>query len=111
MWSTQQNRVGCEISQAAKFCSMQRESEHCRDFVVLQKFATLQNLCNAHSPSAFSSNFLLLCTCSFEFNSGSSHLNWLEDNGIIGLQNYKKYPQNMISTIVGTLVYQLGYLS
>ena len=80
-------------------------------FYSYEKFATLQNLCNAHSPSVFSSNCLLLCSCSFEFNSGSLHLNWLEDNGVIGLQNYKTYPQNMISSIVGTLVCQLGYLS
>ena len=45
--------------------------------------------CNAHSPSVFSSNYHLLCSCSFELGSGSSHLNWLEDSGTIGLQNYK----------------------
>ena len=87
-----------KTGQAEKFCSC-------------KKFATLQNLCNAHSPSVFSSNCLLLCSCSFKFNSSSSYLNWLEDNGVIGLQNYKKYPQNMISSKVGTLVCQLGYLS
>ena len=38
-------------------------------------------------------------------------MNWFEESGTIGLQNYKKYSQNMISSIVGTLVYQLGYLS
>ena len=83
-WSTQQ------IGQATKFNR-------------LRKFKTLQNLYNAHSPSEFSSNFLLLCTCSFKFGSGSLYLNWLEDNDVTGLQNCKKYPQHMISSIAGTL--------
>ena len=77
----------------------------------LRKFATLQNLCNAHSPSVFSSNWFLLCTCSFEFGSGSSYLNWLEDNGVIGLKNCKNIHKYMIISIAGTLAYQLGYLS
>ena len=42
---------------------------------------------------------------------GSSHLNWLKENGTIGLQNYTNIHKNVISSIVGTLVYQLGYLS
>ena len=46
-------------------------------------------LCNAHSPSVFSSNCHLICSCSFELGSRSSHLNWLEDSGTIGLENYK----------------------
>ena len=50
-------------------------SQHCKFF------------CNAHSPSVFRSNFRLLCSCSFELGSGSSHLNWLEDSGTICLQN------------------------
>ena len=76
--SGQHSKIGqaVKISQLAKICSC-------------EKFVTLQNLCNAHSPSVFNTNCLLLCLCSFEFGLGSSHLNWLEDNGIIGLQNYK----------------------
>ena len=41
------------------------------------------------SPSVFSSNCLLTCICSFEFGSGSLYLSGLDDNGVIGLQNYK----------------------
>ena len=85
--------------QIAKISRPAKSSQHCKIF------------CNAHPPSVFRSNCHLLCSYSFELGSGSSHLNWLEDSGTIGLQNYKKYPQNMISSIVGTLVYQLGYLS
>ena len=92
-WSTQQT------GQDAKFRRLGNST-----------VATLQNLYNAHSPSVFSSNCLLLCIRCFEFGSGSSYLNWLEDKGVIGLQNCKQYPQHMISSIAGTLVYQLGYL-
>ena len=79
--------------------------------IVCENFATSKILCNFDSPFVFSSNFYLLCPCSFELGSGFSHLNWLEESGTIGLQNYKKYSQNMISSIVETLVYQFGYLS
>ena len=68
-----------KISQAAhaKISQPAKSSHHYKIF------------CNAHSPSVFSSNFHLLCSCSFELGLGSSHLNWLEDSGTIGLQNYK----------------------
>ena len=46
-------------------------------------------LCNFQFPSVFSSNCYLLYPCSYELGSGSSHLNWLEESGTIGLQNYK----------------------
>ena len=63
------NRAGCEISQVSKFRN--QPAKFCR----LRKFTTLQNLCNAHSSSVFSSNCLLICTCNFEFDSSSSYLN------------------------------------
>ena len=37
----------------------------------------------------FLSALSMHCLCSFELGSGSSHLNWLEESGTIGLQNYK----------------------
>ena len=66
-----------KISHAAKISQPAKSSQHCKIF------------CNAHFPSVFSSNCHLLCSCSFELGSGSSHLNWFEDSGTIGLQNYK----------------------
>ena len=68
------NRASYEILQADKFRN-------------LRNFATLQNLYSAHSPSIFSSNCLLICTCIFEVSLGSSYLSRFDDNGVIGLQN------------------------
>ena len=41
------------------------------------------------SPLALSSNCLLTCSYSFEFDSDSLYLSRLDDDGAIGLQNYK----------------------
>ena len=70
-------RQTAKISHAMNISQPAKSLQHCKIFG------------NAHSPSIFSSNFHLLCSCSFELGSGSSHLNWLEDNSTIGLQNYK----------------------
>ena len=73
------NRVGCEIS---KFRNL-RNSTGCE---ILQHYKTYALLL---SPYVFSSNYLLSYTCSFEFGSGSLYLSRLDDNALIGLQNYK----------------------
>ena len=118
--SGQYNKIGdtTKISHAAKLHTkiLHAAKTACKNFTPCENFAPCENftackiLCNFHSSSVFSSNCYLLCPCSFELGSGSSHLNWLEERGTIGLQNYKKYSQNVISSIVRTLV-QLGYLS
>ena len=85
--------------------------------------AVLRNLqvANFRNPAKFSlcfpslqyfcSKFPLVRSCIFEFGSGSSCLNRIEDNEVFGLQNYKIATKNVISSKVGTLMYQLDYLS
>ena len=75
----QYSKIGqiAKILQHAKISQHAKSLQHCKIF------------CNSHSPSVFSSNCHMLCSCSFELSSGSSHLNWLEDSSTIGLQNYK----------------------
>ena len=41
------------------------------------------------SPSVLSSNFLLTCSYSFDFGLDSLYLSRLDDDGTIGLENYK----------------------
>ena len=59
----------------------------------------------------FCSKFPLVRSCIFEFGSGSSCLNLIEDNEVFGLQNYKNSYKNVISSKAETSMYQLGYLS
>ena len=66
---------------------------------VLRNFATCEILqvANFRNPAkfllpSFSFAFLIQISsdsiCIFEFGSGSSCLNWIEDNEVFGLQNY-----------------------
>ena len=66
-------KLHVKISHGAKISQPAKSSQHCKIF------------CNSHSPFVFSSNCHPLCSCHFELGSGSSHLNWLEDSGTIGL--------------------------
>ena len=90
-WSIQENRAdcenfaACEILHAAKISTM----------LTLPSYLAPISIYFVHVASSLARVF--------------SHLNWLEDSGTIGLQNYKNI--HMISSIVGTSVYQLGYLS
>ena len=59
----------CEISQVANFRNP-------------AKFLLLFSILNFCSKSP------LIRSCIFEFGTGSSCLNWIEDNEVFGLQNY-----------------------
>ena len=59
---------------------------------------------------AYGSNFLPTYVMSYEFDLGSSCLDWLDNFGLIILKKLQKQPQNAISSLVRTLMYQLGLL-
>ena len=72
--ATKSGQKGSQYSKTGQIAKVsQHAKQHCKIF------------CNSHSPSVFISNSHLLCSCSLELNSGSLHLNWLEDSGTIGL--------------------------
>ena len=87
--SIQHTEQPAKFSQVAKIRNL-------RNLASCENFVTLQNSYYSALLPHFSSNFLLICTCSFEFGSGSSYLNRHEEYGVIGMQNYKistKYDQ------------------
>ena len=54
----------------------------------LRIFATLQNFHSLLSLLHFFSKSTLIRSCNFEFGSGSSCLNLIEDNEVLDLQDY-----------------------
>ena len=93
--------AGCENSQPTKFRNLRNyagceNSQPCKIYVVFQ------------FSSACGSNFLPTSVMSYEFGLNSSCLDWLDNFGLIILQKLQKQPQNVIISIVVTLMCQLG---
>ena len=76
-----------KLYKAKQKASQKVVNSRCRG-AVLRNFATLQNFHSLLSLLHFFSKSTLILSCIFEFGSGSSCLNQIEDNEVFDLQNY-----------------------
>ena len=105
-----------DLYKATKSGSKSSQQQECRGVVLRNlQVANFRNLAKFSlclpSLQHFCSKFPLVQSCIFEFGSGSSCLNRIENNEVFGLQNYQNSYKSVISSEARTSMYQLGYLS